>query len=421
MAPCLDFAGPRPQTTRLPRIGSSPPPRDGAPPPRSGTLFEFRIEATEGAARAGTLTLPHGEVKTPVFMPVGTQATVKTLTPEETEALGAQIILGNTYHLYLRPGHELVREMGGLHRFQNWNRPILTDSGGFQVFSLSDINTIEEEGVTFQSHIDGSRHLFTPERVMEIERALGADVIMAFDQCPPGQSSRQVATEAYERTLRWLERCRRRFAELPDEDPQGPVQTLFPIVQGGIYPDLRAASARATLDAGDWDGIAIGGLSVGEPKPTMYGMLDAVVPELPDRLPRYLMGVGYPDDLLEAIGRGVDMFDCVAPTRNGRNGAVWIESEGQINIKGARFRSDAGPLDPECDCYTCRNYTRAYLRHLFIAGEGLSMRLLSIHNLRFLVRLGERARAAIGAGNYASWSAEWLSRYRGARAASAST
>jgi queuine tRNA-ribosyltransferase len=349
-------------------------------------------------------------------MPVGTQATVKTLTPEEVGGLGAQIILGNTYHLYLRPGHDTVREMGGLHRFQKWERPILTDSGGFQVFSLSDINTIEEEGVTFQSHIDGSRHLFTPERVMEIERALGADVIMAFDQCPPGQSSREVATEAYERTLRWLERCRARFAQLPDEDPEGPTQTLFPIVQGGIHPDLRVASARATVSAGEWDGIAIGGLSVGEPKPAMHAMLEALQPELPERLPRYLMGVGYPDDLLEAIGRGVDMFDCVAPTRNGRNGAVWVAGEGQVNIKGQRFRLDPGPLDPECDCYTCRGYTRAYLRHLFIAGEALSMRLLSIHNLRFLVRLGEQAREHIQAGTFHSWSRAWLDRYHAARA-----
>jgi queuine tRNA-ribosyltransferase len=352
-------------------------------------------------------------------MPVGTQATVKTLAPEEVEALGAQIILGNTYHLYLRPGHETVREMGGLHRFQGWKRPILTDSGGFQVFSLSDINRIEEEGVTFQSHIDGSHHLFTPERVMEIERALGADIIMAFDQCPPGQSSREVATEAYERTLRWLARCRARFARLPEEDPEGPAQTLFPIVQGGIYPDLRAASARGTLAEGDWHGIAIGGLSVGEPKPTMHAMLEALEPELPARLPRYLMGVGYPDDLLEAIARGVDMFDCVAPTRNGRNGAVWLAGEGQVNIKQRRFLADAGPLDPDCDCYTCRTYTRAYLRHLFVAGEALSMRLLSIHNLRFLVRLAWEARERIERGEFASWSADWLARYRAARAAGA--
>jgi len=350
-------------------------------------------------------------------MPVGTQATVKTLTPEEVDGLGAEIILGNTYHLYLRPGHEVVREMGGLHRFQGWRKPILTDSGGFQVFSLSDINTIEEEGVTFQSHIDGSRHLFTPERVMEIERALGADIIMAFDQCPPGQSSRETATEAFERTLRWLDRCRTRFAELNEEDPGGPEQALFPIVQGGIYPDLRLASTRATLSAGDWHGIAIGGLSVGEPKPTMHAMLEALEPALPEGMPRYLMGVGYPDDLLEGIARGVDMFDCVAATRNGRNGAVWLAGEGQINIKQRRFLTDPGPLDPDCDCYTCRTYTRAYLRHLFVAGEALSMRLLSIHNLRFLVRLAELARKAILAGSYQAWSRAWLERFHAGAAA----
>ena len=365
------------------------------------------------------LNLPHGQVRTPVFMPVGTQATVKTLTPEEVEELGAQIILGNTYHLYLRPGHDVVRTMGGLHGFQGWRKPILTDSGGFQVFSLSDISTISEDGVEFQSHIDGSRHMFTPERVMEIERALGADIIMAFDQCPPGQSSREKATEAYERTLRWLERCRTAFGRIIAEDGDAPRQTLFPIVQGGIHPELRVASARGTLSAGDWHGIAIGGLSVGEPKPLMHDMLDAVRPELPDRLPRYLMGVGYPDDLLEAIGRGIDMFDCVAPTRNGRNGAVWITAEGQVNIKQRRFLTDAGPLDPECGCYTCRSYTRAYLRHLFVAGEALSMRLLSIHNLHFLVNLANQAREHIVAGDYAGWSRAWLDRFAAGKAAAA--
>ncbi|HEX8246387.1 MAG TPA: tRNA guanosine(34) transglycosylase Tgt [Longimicrobium sp.] len=386
---------------------------------RTGTLFDFEIRATDGAARAGVLTLPHGQVRTPVFMPVGTQATVKTLTPEEVEGLGAQIILGNTYHLYLRPGHDVVRTMGGLHRFQGWTRPILTDSGGFQVFSLSDISTIGEDGVEFQSHIDGSRHLFTPERVMEIERALGADIIMAFDQCPPGQSSRELATEAYERTLRWLARCRTAFERIIAEDGDAPTQTLFPIVQGGIHPELRVASARGTLASGDWHGIAIGGLSVGEPKPRMHEMLDVLRPELPDRLPRYLMGVGYPDDLLEAIGRGVDLFDCVAPTRNGRNGAVWITAEGQVNIKQRRFLTDAGPLDPECGCYTCTRYTRAYLRHLFVAGEGLSMRLLSIHNLHFLVNLANQAREHIIAGDYASWSRAWLDRFSAGKAAQA--
>jgi queuine tRNA-ribosyltransferase len=378
-------------------------------------LFEFQLDATDGAARAGTLRLPHGEVKTPVFMPVGTVAAVKTLSSEEVEALGAQIILANTYHLYLRPGHEVVREMGGLHEFQKWRRPMLTDSGGFQVFSLDEIRTIAEEGVTFRSHIDGSKHLFTPERVMEIERALGADVIMAFDHCPPGQADRALAQEASDRTLRWLERCRVHFDALRGEP--GPEQTLFPIVQGSVYPDLRAAAARATLEAGDWRGVAIGGLSVGETKPLMYAALEALEPVLPGGLPRYLMGVGYPDDLLEAIARGVDMFDCVAPTRNGRNGTAWTAAEGQINIKAARHRTDPGPLDPDCDCYTCRTHSRAYLRHLFVAGEWLSMRLISIHNLRFLVRLGEEARRTIQEGSFHSWRADWLARFRASRAA----
>ncbi len=382
---------------------------------RGEPLFEFEIHATEGAARTGTLRLPHGEVETPVFMPVGTLAAVKTLTPEEVEALGAQIILANTYHLYLRPGHELVREMGGLHCFQGWQRPILTDSGGFQVFSLAEINTIEEEGVTFRSHIDGSRHLFTPERVMEIERALGADIIMAFDQLPPGQAPRELATEAYQRTLRWLARCRQRFLQLGEEDPEGPRQTLFPIVQGAACPDLRIDSARRTLELGEWKGVAIGGLSVGEPKPVMYEMLEVLEPELPRQLPRYLMGVGYPEDLLAGIARGVDMFDCVAPTRNGRNGAVWVMGEGQVNVKHTRFRSDPGPLDPECGCYTCRSYSRAYLRHLFVAGEHLSLRLLSIHNLHFLVNLGVQARRAIREGEFSRWSQGWLERYQAGR------
>lgn len=382
-------------------------------------MFEFQIHATDGPARAGTLRLPHGEVETPAFMPVGTQATVKTLTPEEVKGLGAQIILNNTYHLYLRPGHELVRELGGLHKFQNWTGPILTDSGGFQVFSLSEIRTISEEGALFRSHIDGSKHLFTPERVMEIERALGADIIMAFDHCPPGQADPGLAEDAMRRTLDWLVRCRTRFDALKREDPDGPEQTLFPILQGAVNPELRRAAARATLDMAEWDGIAIGGLSVGEPKPLMYETLDVLEPELPSPLPRYLMGVGYPDDLLEAIGRGVDMFDCVAPTRNGRNGAVWTRDEGQINVKAARYKLDPGPLDPHCGCYTCRTYSRAYLRHLFVAGEWLSMRLLTIHNLQFLVDVARGARQAIREGTYTTWSAEWLLRFRAGRAARA--
>lgn len=378
-------------------------------------MFEFEVIRTAGAARAGVFRLPHGTVHTPVFMPVGTQATVKTLSPDELEELGAEIILGNTYHLFLRPGHEVVREMGGLHGFMRWDRPILTDSGGFQVFSLAEINEVREEGVVFQSHIDGSRHLFTPERVMEIQRALGADVIMAFDQVPPGDADRRTALAAHERTLRWLERCRARFLEL--EAGSAPEQTLFPIVQGGMYADLRREAVARIREIGDWRGWAIGGLSVGEPKPVMYEMLEVLEPELPSGAPRYLMGVGYPDDLIEGIRRGVDMFDCVAPTRNGRNGTAWVEDEGQVNIRAERFRTDPRPLDPACDCYTCRNFSRAYLRHLFVAGEVLGLRLLSLHNVRFLVRLAGRAREAILDGEFEGWSEDWLGRWRSARSA----
>ncbi|HEX9109110.1 MAG TPA: tRNA guanosine(34) transglycosylase Tgt, partial [Longimicrobiales bacterium] len=280
-------------------------------------MFEYEITARDGRARAGTLRLPHGEVRTPAFMPVGTQATVKTLAPEEVAAAGAQIVLANTYHLFLRPGAELIRELGGLHGFMNWQRPILTDSGGFQVFSLAQINEVQEEGVVFQSHIDGSRHLFTPERVMDIQRSLGADVIMAFDECPPGQAEKAMALEASERTLRWLLRCRQRFMEQEREGVRGgaeervpaPAQTLFPIVQGSAFPELRRDAARRVAELGPWAGYAIGGLSVGEPKPRMYEMLEVLDPELPDDRPRYLMGFGYPDDLLEAVRRGVDLFD----------------------------------------------------------------------------------------------------------------
>ncbi len=345
-------------------------------------------------------------------MPVGTMATVKALSPHEVEELGAQIILANAYHLYLRPGHETIREMGGLHAFQNWSRPILTDSGGFQVFSLAESRTLEEEGVLFRSHVDGSKHLFTPERVMEIEHALGADVIMAFDQCPPGKADRSLAREAHERTLRWLARCRRRFEELE----AGREQTLFPIIQGSTYPDIRAEAAQAVTEMGPWDGVAIGGLSVGEEREVMYDTIEAVEPHLPADLPRYLMGVGYPVDLLQAVARGVDMFDCVAPTRNGRNGTAWVAGAGQVNVKAARHARDESPLDPDCDCYTCRTFTRAYLRHLLMAGEWLGGRLVSIHNLRFLVRLAAQAREAILDGRFESWSGDWLERYReGAR------
>jgi queuine tRNA-ribosyltransferase len=375
-------------------------------------MFEFEVTATEGAARVGRLMLPHGVVNTPVFMPVGTQASVKTLSPHEVVGTGAEIMLSNTYHLFLRPGPDIVKQLGGLHGFMGWDKPVLTDSGGFQVFSLAKTNKITDEGVLFQSHIDGSRHLFTPESVMEIEHALGADIIMAFDECPPGQASRAVAEDAHERTLRWLVRCREHFERITAGEN---TQTLFPILQGSVFEDLRKDAARRTLEIGDWHGVAIGGLSVGEPKPKMYAMLEALEPELPPRLPRYLMGVGYPDDLVEAIARGVDMFDCVAPTRNGRNGTVWVEGQGQVNAKASRFKLDTQPLDPACDCYTCRNFTRAYLRHLIVAEELLGLRLLSLHNVRYLVRLAETARAKIAAGEFESWSRDWLEQYRGAK------
>jgi queuine tRNA-ribosyltransferase len=377
-------------------------------------MFEYRIEAEAGAARAGRLETPHTGIDTPVFMPVGTQATVKTLDRDDLSGIGANIILANTYHLYLRPGHSLVKEMGGLHRFMGWPGALVTDSGGFQVFSLAELNRISDDGVLFQSHLDGSRHLFTPESVIDTQRALGADIIMAFDECPPGGADRALAQEAHERTLRWLERCRTRFLEL-ESDGSMPVQSLFPIVQGSMYTDLRIDSVRRIREIGDWSGIAVGGLSVGESKPDMWRVLEAIEPEMPRQGPRYLMGVGYPDDMIEAIARGIDMFDCVAPTRNGRNGTAWVEADGQVNTKASRFRSDERPLDPACDCFTCRTYSRAYIRHLVLAGEMLAMRLLSIHNLRFMVRLAGLARDAIRAGTFTGWSADWLARFRAGR------
>jgi queuine tRNA-ribosyltransferase len=375
-------------------------------------LFEFEIEAQSGSARTGTFTTPHGTVRTPAFMPVGTLGAVKTLSPEEVRDAGAGMILANTYHLYLRPGHELVRDLGGLHAFMRWDGPILTDSGGFQVFSLAHISEIRDDGVVFRSHIDGSTHLFTPESVIEIQRILGADVVMAFDECPPGGCDRATAALANRRTLQWLERCRKRFLEL-EEEGEYPAQTLFPVLQGNVYPDLRLEALRDFRSVGDWDGYAIGGLSVGEPKEKMWSVLEALDPELPAERPRYLMGVGYPDDLLESIARGCDLFDCVAPTRNARHGTAWTAADGQVNLKGARFRTDRLPIDPECDCAACTRYDRAYVRHLLQAGESFAHRLLSIHNIRFLVRLGELARAHVEDGTFDAWRAAWLERYRG--------
>lgn len=372
-------------------------------------MFEFRIEGEQGSARAGLLELPSGTVHTPAFMPVGTRASVKTLSRDELIECGAEIVLANTYHLYLRPGHDLIATMGGVREFMSWPRPVLTDSGGFQVFSLRVHRSIDDDGVTFRSHIDGSSHRFTPERTVEIQRALGADVIMVLDDCPPGQAGREEARTAHERTLRWTERAWKHFATTSRHIDR---QTLLPIAQGSTFADLRRDAVRRIREIGDWSGIAIGGLSVGEPKETMLEVLDAIRPELPREWPRYVMGVGYPDDLIEAIGRGYDMFDCVAPTRNGRNGTVWVRDEGHINIKAARYRTDPGPLDPACDCSACRTYSRAYIRHLFIAGEMLAMRMMSLHNVRFLVALAERARSEVLAGTFGAWSDNWLARYR---------
>ena len=378
----------------------------------------FTLDAVDGQARAGRLTLPSGPVDTPAFMPVGTLGTVKGVAPEELQAAGASMILANTYHLYLRPGAEVVAELGGLHDFMRWKGPILTDSGGFQVFSLARIRQITDDGVTFQSHIDGSSHHFTPERVMDIQRLLGADVIMAFDECAPAGVTHAEAELANRRTLAWLERCRARF-EMTEDDAHTR-QALFPVLQGNVYDDLRARHLEQVMELGDWPGFGIGGLSVGEPKPDMWRILSLLDPLMPRDRPRYLMGVGYPDDLLEAISRGCDMFDCVAPTRNARHGTAWALDEGQINLKGARFRLDRDPIDPECDCYTCRGYDRAYIRHLLVAGERLGHRLVSIHNLRFLLQLASEARLRIGAGTFTMWCRDWLQRYRAARSAAPS-
>ena len=377
-------------------------------------MFEFSLQANEGAARSAVFETPHGVVLTPTFMPVGTQGTVKSLIMEEVDALGAQVVLANTYHLYLRPGHDLVAQLGGLHDFMRWQGPILTDSGGYQVFSLAKIRDVHDDGVDFQSHIDGSKHRFTPELVMEIQRTLGADVIMAFDECPPGGANRATARAANVRTLRWLKRCRDRFAAL-EHEVAVPPQVLFPVLQGNVFEDLRREHARDFMSAGDWSGFGIGGLSVGEAKQDMWPVLELLHEELPEDRPRYLMGVGYPDDLLEAISRGCDLFDCVAPTRNARHGTVWTSEEGQVNLKAARFREDTRPIDPGCDCYACMRYDRAYLRHLVVSAERLAVRLLSIHNLRFLVRLAEEARRRIAKGSFESWSREWLLRYRNAK------
>jgi queuine tRNA-ribosyltransferase len=387
--------------------------------------FTFQIENTAGAARAGVFVTPHGPVETPAFMPVGTLATVKALDPDDLVQMGASMILANAYHLHLRPGDDVVREMGGLHRFMRWDRPILTDSGGFQVFSLAQLRTLNEDGVEFQSHIDGSRRFFTPELVMQIERNLGADVIMQFDHVIPGQSDEASARDASERSIRWLARCLAELKrlestqpleeatpkeELPAENPLNR-QALFPIVQGGIHSHLRREAAKQIGEMHDWPGFGIGGLSVGEDKNAMYEMIEVVDEALPKTHPRYLMGVGFPEDLIEAIRRGVDLFDCVAPTRMGRNGSAFT-SDGRLNIKNTEFRTDPRPLDANCDCSACLRFSRAYIRHLFVSDEILGLRLLSLHNVHFLLSLGRQARMAIRSGDFERWARDWLARYR---------
>ncbi len=365
-------------------------------------MFEYTLHATQGRARAGTFNTPHGALETPVFAPVGTQANVKLLTPAQVKDVGATLVLSNTYHLYLRPGDELVREMGGLHHFMQWDAPMLTDSGGFQVFSLSGTRKVDEEGVTFRSHIDGSTHRFTPEKSIAIQENLGADIIMAFDECADPNDEAYIK-KAMERTHRWAERSLKAHRRTD--------QALFAIVQGGVNPDLRAASAEFIASLGT-PGIAIGGLSVGETKAQMYNTLDVVTPLLPAEKPRYLMGVGTPEDLIEGVRRGVDIFDCVLPTRLARHHAAF-SPEGRLNLKNATFKRDERPIDESCTCYTCQHFSRAYIRHLVVAKELLAGTLLSIHNLHALIHLVKDMRAAILDGSFEEKVPAWLARWAG--------
>ncbi len=371
--------------------------------------FKFTIvaECERTGARAGILETPHGVIETPVFMPVGTQATVKTMTPHELESLGAQIILANTYHLHMRPGENLVAEAGGLHKFQNWQHPILTDSGGFQVFSLAALNKITDDGVEFKSHLDGSKHFMSPEDSMDIQQKLGADIAMAFDECVSLPTTEKYSRDAMERTLRWADRCATHHTR---ED-----QALFGIVQGALYKNQRIECVNRLEEISKahndkFFGYGIGGLSVGESHAEMYEMLDVLQPVMPRHKPHYLMGVGFPTNLVEGVARGVDMFDCVLPTRNGRNGQV-LTSFGKMNVKNLALAHDFSPIDPDCDCYVCRNFTRAYIRHLYIAGEILAARLCTWHNVHFLVNLMKKARRAIIDGNFPEFKHEFLSKF----------
>ncbi|MBP1752519.1 MAG: tRNA-guanine transglycosylase [Geobacteraceae bacterium] len=369
------------------------------------SAIDFSIEKKDGSSRArlGSLKTPHGSIATPIFMPVGTQATVKAMTPEELREINTQIILANTYHLYIRPGHELVERLGGIHSFMNWRGPILTDSGGFQVFSLGELRKIKEEGVTFQSHVDGSYHFISPEISIAIQEALGADIIMCFDDCPPYPAEREHVSKSMEMTTRWARRCKE--AKKRDD------QALFGIVQGGMYRDLRERSALDLCETG-FDGYALGGLSVGEESELMYEVMDSCSALLPEDKPRYVMGIGTPEDLIEAVYLGYDMFDCVMPTRNARNGMLFT-SFGRLNIRNACHAEDPAPIDPDCGCYVCRNYSRAYLRHLFKAGEILASRLNTYHNLHYYLSLMEGARKSIEEGRFSQYRQEFYQRRNG--------
>lgn len=366
--------------------------------------IKYTLEIKDGNARAGVIETPHGKIETPVFMPVGTQATVKAMTKEELEEINSQIILGNTYHLYLNPGDDLVDDFGGLHKFMRWDRPILTDSGGFQVFSLGSLRRIKEEGVHFRSHLDGSKHFLSPEKSISIQNNLGSDIMMVLDECPPGMSSREYLIPSIERTTRWAKRC---IDANKNKDRQG----LFAIVQGGIYEDLRDKSFEelSRYDE-DFAGYALGGLAVGEPREDMYRILEYITPKLPENKPRYLMGVGEPLDMLEAVESGIDMMDCVQPTRIGRHGTVFTKY-GRLVIKNKVYELDDRPLDEGCDCYACKNYTRGYIRHLFKAKEILGQRLATYHNLNFLIKLMNDSREAIKEGRFKEFKDEFIKNY----------
>jgi len=372
------------------------------------TRFSFTIHARDGKARAGTLRMRRGEIRTPAFMPVGTAATVKAMKPEAVRQTGADIILGNTYHLMLRPGAERVARLGGLHSFMNWPRPILTDSGGYQVMSLSDLRRITEEGVSFRSHLDGSKHMLTPERSMEIQRLLGSDIVMAFDECPRIDQPRDVIAKSMEMSMRWARRSREGFDAGAEH---ASAAALFGIQQGALDQELRGQSAEALREIG-FDGYAIGGLAVGEGQEAMFATLDFAPGQLPEDAPRYLMGVGKPDDLVGAVERGVDMFDCVLPTRSGRNGQAFTWN-GPINLRNARFAEDSAPLDERCTCPTCATYSRAYLHHLVRAGEILGAMLMTEHNLSFYQQLMQAMRDAIAEGRFAAFAAEYRREYAG--------